>query len=202
MVREEYLSVNKHNQELIKIKGSKFFATLFPMEEEAELKAIIQELRAAHPSANHHCFAYRINPSNLYERASDDGEPSGTAGKPILGQLISKDLINVGLVVTRIFGGTKLGTGGLKAAYKEAAEAVIFQNNPVRKNIYREILLQCPVESSYKLHEFLGQTESNILQSDFKGMVNLLKVQVALKDWARLDEWLKSFDNRDFEIVK
>lgn len=196
-----YISINKPTESLIKIKGSKFYGALIPMEDEADLKRLIAEKRKAHPQANHHCYAYRINPSEIYERANDDGEPSGTAGKPILGQLHANDLVNCGLVVTRLFGGTKLGTGGLISAYRESAAETIYQAKLVEKNIYREITVQNPVSESYKLHEFVGRTESNILESTFEGEDNILKVQVALKSWQMFDEWINSFDNRSFKII-
>lgn len=109
------------------IKGSRHIATFAPLAAVDELAPIVTELRKEFPNANHHAFAYRVRDQGVHERCSDDGEPSGTAGRPILRQLELKELWNVGLVVTRIFGGTKLGAGGLVRAYGGAAAAALEQ---------------------------------------------------------------------------
>lgn len=108
--------------EIAKIKGSRFIATAGPFRSEDALATVIAHLRDLYPEANHHCSAWR---SGDRYRASDDGEPSGTAGRPILQQLDGRGLDQTWVVVTRIFGGTKLGTGGLVRAYGTAAGAVL-----------------------------------------------------------------------------
>ena len=105
--------------------GSKFLGYLFPCEDEEQFNEQLTDLKSAYPDATHHCYAYRIDPNNIREFSSDDGEPSGTAGLPILNQLKSSDLVNAGIVVIRYFGGTKLGKSGLIQAYGETAGKAI-----------------------------------------------------------------------------
>ena len=112
-----------------KDRGSRFLAYAYPIKLVEEFKEKLQLLKKEHPKAVHHCFAYRIGLDNNIFRVSDDGEPSGTAGKPILGQIDSKQLTNVLIIVVRYFGGTLLGVPGLINAYKSAA-AMALQLTP------------------------------------------------------------------------
>ncbi|MCU0432766.1 MAG: YigZ family protein [Bacteroidia bacterium] len=106
---------------IFKDRGSRFLAFAFPVKNEDEIRTHLETLRKAHPGANHHCYAWRLGADKQRYRANDDGEPSGTAGRPILGQLQSFDLTDVVVIVVRYFGGTLLGAGGLVQAYKTAA---------------------------------------------------------------------------------
>lgn len=106
-------------------RGSKFVARLVPVRTEADALAIVTEQAAAHPKCNHHCYAYRLGETPDRWRANDDGEPSGTAGKPILGQIDKFGLSDVVIVVSRYYGGTKLGTSGLINAYREGAREAL-----------------------------------------------------------------------------
>ncbi len=115
-----------------KEKGSRFLAIAFPVQNSADAKEKILRVKKEHPKASHYCFSYRIGPDKNNFRSSDDGEPSGTAGKPILGIIDSKDLVNAMIVVVRYFGGTLLGVSGLHAAYRTAASLVL-QVTPVVK---------------------------------------------------------------------
>lgn len=110
--------------EIDPIKGSRFIATAAPVQSEDEARAALAEIRAAVPNATHHCSAWRIASPNI-ERAQDDGEPSGSAGRPILSQLQGRDVVDAIVVVTRFYGGTKLGVGGLVRAYGAAAAAAL-----------------------------------------------------------------------------
>ena len=118
-----------------KDRGSRFIAYAYPVQSVNEFKDLLQALKKEHPNAVHHCFAYRIGTDGNNFRVSDDGEPSGTAGKPILGQIDSKALTNVLIIVVRYFGGTLLGVPGLINAYKSAAamalQLVPFIQKPV-----------------------------------------------------------------------
>ena len=121
-------------------RGSKFLAFAYPIRSERDANDHLVRLRKEHPKANHACYAWRLGMDGHYFRANDDGEPSGTAGRPILGRIDSYELTNVLVVVVRYFGGTKLGTGGLKAAYKASAEAALHSAPIVvrtRRVIYR-----------------------------------------------------------------
>jgi uncharacterized YigZ family protein len=139
--QEFYYTIDKTAVAEYKDKGSKFIAYAFPIKDADDFKARLAELKKEHPKASHHCFAYRLGLDGNNFRVSDDGEPSGTAGKPILGQIDSKQLVNTLVVVVRYFGGTLLGVPGLINAYKTATSLVL-QVLPIS---------QRPVEVSYKV---------------------------------------------------
>ena len=120
---------------LFKEKNSKFFGYSFPILSETEVKPIIDILRKQHPNAGHFCYAYQIGTENVVYRANDDGEPSNSAGTPIYGQIQSFELTNILIIVVRIFGGTKLGVGGLISAYKTTAQLVIKASKIIEKTI-------------------------------------------------------------------
>ena len=122
-----YFSIAGPSEGLFKDRGSRFIGYAFPVTTEAEIKGHLNELKKQHHAARHWCYAYRLGADKKTVRANDDGEPSGTAGKPILNQILAADLSNVLLVVVRYFGGTLLGTGGLIQAYKTAAAEALKQ---------------------------------------------------------------------------
>ena len=125
LFEDTYFTINKPSEGIFRDRGSKFLGFAYPVKSEEEVKQHIQHLKKEHFSARHHCYAFRIGPDKQFFRANDDGEPSGTAGRPILGQIQSKDLTNTLIVVVRYFGGTLLGVGGLINAYKLAASDAI-----------------------------------------------------------------------------
>lgn len=131
---DTYLTLKERIRiEIPKIKGSRFIADAFPIQNLAEIESAIHEIRQAEANATHHCYAYRLQDPQHF-RANDDGEPSGTAGMPILRQIDRFQLLDCLVVVTRYYGGTKLGTGGLIRAYGEAA-ATILQTAEIIENI-------------------------------------------------------------------
>ena len=117
-----YRTLRAPSEGLYKEKGSKFHAYAYSVTGEADIEHRLEEVRKLHPKARHHCYAWRLGTDGNQHRANDDGEPSGTAGRPIYGQLLSHDLTDVLVVVVRYFGGTKLGASGLIHAYKTAAD--------------------------------------------------------------------------------
>jgi uncharacterized YigZ family protein len=126
---DTYKTISTPAQGYFKDKGSKFYTYLYPVTDEEQLKELIKELRREHHSARHHCFAWRLGQEETRERANDDGEPSSTAGKPILGQLVSHELTDVLCIVVRYFGGTLLGVSGLIHAYRTATANAIQNAN-------------------------------------------------------------------------
>ena len=132
---DTYKTIEKEVEGIFRDKGSRFIAYLYPIKSEEDLKNIIIELKALHPKARHHCWAMRIGSDRTVFRINDDGEPSGTAGRPILNTLLSSDLTNVLAVVVRYFGGTLLGVPGLINAYKSATQDAINQANVIEKTI-------------------------------------------------------------------
>lgn len=124
---------------LYKEKGSKFIAVAYHIKSEDEFKAFYADIKKEYHNARHHCYAYRVNPEEEEVRSNDDGEPSGTAGKPILNQLYSHELYNICVIVVRYFGGTKLGVSGLINAYKQATMDAIDQANIKTEHLIRHI---------------------------------------------------------------
>ena len=138
LFEDSFFSIAHPCEGLFKDKGSKFIAYAFPVNNEMEIKSYLAQLRKEHHSARHHCYAYRLGADKLTVRSNDDGEPSNTAGKPILGQIQSKDLSDILIVVVRYFGGTLLGVSGLINAYKQAA-ADALNNATIIEKIVKEL---------------------------------------------------------------
>ena len=122
---DSYLEVVGSSKGLFKDKGSKFIAYAYSVKSEEDVKQRLAEVKKQEYAARHHCYAYILNPDKSAQRDSDDGEPSNTAGKPILGQLLSRELTNTLVVVVRYFGGVKLGVSGLITAYRAAASEAL-----------------------------------------------------------------------------
>ncbi|HPS14142.1 MAG TPA: YigZ family protein, partial [Prolixibacteraceae bacterium] len=137
-MNDTYKTIEAPSEGLFKDKGSKFISYAFPVASEDQVKEIVLQIRKEHFNARHHCYAYRLGYTGEKYRANDDGEPSGTAGRPIHGQLLSNDLTNVLIVVVRYFGGTLLGVSGLINAYKTAATEAIKNARIVTKIIELE----------------------------------------------------------------
>jgi uncharacterized YigZ family protein len=141
MSSDYYYTIEKPGTAEFKDRGSLFIAYAFRIGDSADFKKKLRQLKEEHPKAAHHCFAYRLGGDGNNFRSSDDGEPSGSAGKPILGQIDSKQLTNVAVIVVRYFGGTLLGIPGLINAYKTST-ALALQTTPI---------VQKAVEISYRL---------------------------------------------------
>jgi uncharacterized YigZ family protein len=141
MLSDYYYTIERPGSGEFKDRGSKFIAFAFPISDVADFKKQLQRLKDEHPRAAHHCFAYRLGTDGNTFRSSDDREPSGSAGKPILGQIDSKQLTDLAVVVVRYFGGTLLGLPGLINSYKTAT-ALALQTTPV---------VQKAIEIKYRL---------------------------------------------------
>jgi uncharacterized YigZ family protein len=159
---------------LFKDRGSRFISFIYPVRSEEDIKEVLLRIKKEHHSARHHCYAWRLGIEEIHFRFSDDGEPSSTAGKPILGQLTSNDLTQVLLVVVRYFGGTLLGVSGLINAYREAAADAI--RNATIENLF--------LESEYRL-EFTYK-ELNVIMQIMKNE-NLTQKAIQLTDKCHLD---------------
>ena len=136
---DQYRTIAEPAEAIYKERSSKFLAYAYPVESEEQIKGLLDALRKQYYDATHHCYAYRLGAAGELFRANDDGEPSGTAGKPILGQLLSAELTNCLVVVVRYFGGTKLGVSGLIQAYKESTAEVIAASRIVERTVDRRI---------------------------------------------------------------
>ena len=166
---------------LYKEKGSKFIAYAFPVKNITEINRRLEELRCEHPKARHHCYAYKLGASNPILKANDDGEPSNSAGMPILNQIRSAELTNILIVVVRYFGGTKLGITGLIQAYKTAAADSI-KNAILAEDFEKE---QLSIKTTYQklpeLQNFLKKRNVTILSQEFNETC-ILHATVAAED--------------------
>lgn len=176
-----YKSIVAPCEGLYKEKGSKFHAYAFPVVNEEEIKQHLNELRKKHFDARHHCYAFRLGPDGSHYRANDDQEPSGTAGKPIHGQLLSFGLTNILLVVVRYFGGTKLGASGLINAYKSAAEDALKQCVVVEHDVMKAIALEFPYEHYNDVMRLVRETHSKIINQQLEEP-SRIQLEIPLKN--------------------
>ena len=132
---DTYKTISKASEGIFKDRGSKFIGYALPIKSETEAKKILSDIRSEHAKARHFCWALRLSPDRSVFRLNDDGEPSGTAGRPILNTLLSADLTNILVVVVRYFGGTLLGVPGLINAYKTAAQEAITAADIIEQTI-------------------------------------------------------------------
>jgi len=171
---DEYRTIQKEATGYFKDKGSKFFAFAFPVTDEEQVKEHIQQLKKEHHSARHHCYAWRIGTEEIATRANDDGEPSSTAGKPILGQLTSYDVTNILVVVVRYFGGTLLGVSGLINAYKSATMDVLNNTEILTKRIENSFELSFEYPLLNTVMQTIKQAELEIVNTDFRESCKLI----------------------------
>lgn len=172
-----------------KEKGSKFLAMAYPVSEEEEVAAHLAHLKKEHPKARHFCYAYRLDLEKKIFRANDDGEPSGTAGKPILGQIDAKELTKILVVVIRYFGGTKLGAAGLFTAYKEAALAALDAAEIREIKIRTTLEIISPAGVLNEVMRILKNTDMRIVLQSYE-KDHILQVEIPLEDrhfiWEKL----------------
>ncbi len=178
MERDDYYyTIKEPAKGLFKDRGSKFIALAFPVSSEEEAQAKLKAVKKEYYDARHHCYAYRIDPEKNLFRSSDDGEPSGTAGKPILNQLLSNELFNVLVVVVRYFGGTKLGTSGLINAYKTATKEALEDAVIVKELILRKITLEFDYPVMNKVMRLVKDEKLKVAEQKFE-LSCLLTVEV------------------------
>ncbi|MBS4066082.1 MAG: YigZ family protein [Chitinophagaceae bacterium] len=194
-----YYTIEQETVAEFKDRGSKFLAYAVPVNSIEKFKQKLQQLKEQHPKANHHCFAYRIGADGSTFRVSDDGEPSGSAGRPILGQLDSKQVTNTAVIVVRYFGGTLLGVPGLINAYKTAT-ALVLQTTPI---IQKQIEVNYIVEFDYtRMNEvmmILKQCNCTVVEQELQ-LFCKIKTGVPKN---RLEEVLYRFkDLHDVHLIK
>ena len=160
-----------------KDRNSKFFAYAYPVQTETVALAHLEALRKAHFKARHHCFAWRFGPDGARHRANDDGEPSGTAGRPILGQIDAFGLTDVLIVVVRYFGGTLLGTSGLIQAYRESAAEALRQGQIVEKIVQDQFVLDFDYASMPDVMQAVKKLGLELLREEY-GDRGLLEIGI------------------------
>ena len=173
LFEDTYRTISKPSEGIYKDKGSKFIALAYPVTDEKKIKEKLDEVRKKYHDARHHCYAYRLGFDKLVYRINDDGEPSGTAGKPIFGQLLSNDLTNVLVIVVRYFGGTKLGISGLIKAYKTATMEALKEELFITKKVLDVYEVNFNYEQMNEVMKILKEDSLNQLDQyfDLKCMV-------------------------------
>ena len=163
-----YYTIEKPSIADYKDRGSKFIAYAYPVADVNEFKVKLAAIKKEHPKATHHCFAYRIGLDGNNFRVSDDGEPSGSAGRPILGQIDSKQLTNVLIIVVRYFGGTLLGVPGLISAYKSAAALALQVTPIVQKPVLVYYRLQFDHTQTHEVMKLVKHFDCVILRQEMQ----------------------------------
>jgi uncharacterized YigZ family protein len=168
-IKDTYQTIATASEEILfKEKNSKFFGYAFPITFEEEVKPLIDILRKKHPNAGHFCYAYQIGTATISYRANDDGEPSNSAGMPIYGQLLSHNVTNTLIVVVRIFGGTKLGVGGLITAYKTAAQLALESAIIIEKTIDITYLISFDYKDMNKVMRIIKEKTLEIISQNME----------------------------------
>jgi len=190
---DEYLTLKNRSTGIYKDRGSKFIAIASPVGSVGEAMAAIEEIRKEYHDARHHCYAYMIGPGYKTWRVNDDGEPSGSAGNPILGQIKSFSITDVVIVVVRYFGGTLLGVGGLINAYRSASRDALTSATIITRVIRHNFLVEFPYEKMNSIMKILK--EDNIAQSDQKFEIECsLVISVRKSEEERISGMLNALD--------
>jgi uncharacterized YigZ family protein len=190
---DTYLSIESPAEGIFKDRGSKFIAFAFPVVSEMQVKEVLAQLRKEHSGANHHCYAFRLGADQQHFRSNDDGEPSGTAGKPILGQIQSNDLTNILIVVVRYFGGTLLGVSGLISAYRTAAANALANAKIVERQVKEVYELSFQYPAMNEVMKILKDENLDQWEQDFQ-LECRLKFSVRKNDADTVNEKFKKIE--------
>jgi uncharacterized YigZ family protein len=174
MTGEIYYTVEKASTAEFKDRGSRFIAIVQPIRSADDFKLRLNEVKKEHPKATHHCFAYRLGLDGNNFRVSDDGEPSGSAGRPILGQIDSKGLVNVLVVVVRYFGGTLLGVPGLINAYRSTAALALQMTPMVQKQVEVEFRVHFDYTQMNDVLVLIRQYNCRVIKQDIQLFCDLV----------------------------
>ncbi len=172
-IKDSYLTIEGEAEAIFKEKSSKFLCYAYHVESEEEITARLEPLRKRYYDATHHCYAWRLGPQGEKFRANDDGEPSSTAGKPILGQLLSREITDCLIVVVRYFGGTKLGVPGLIAAYKESAAVVLDEAKIVERTVDKRIKIDFSYISMNDVMRIIKEEQPKIEEQVFDNLCSM-----------------------------
>lgn len=165
---DTYKIIKNPTEGIFKDRGSKFISKIFPVESEDDIKAALEQVKSEYYDARHHCYSWILGPDKSAYRINDDGEPSGSAGKPIHGQLLSHDLTNILAVVVRYFGGTKLGIPGLINAYREATKDALNQAEILELTVDEEFWIQYEYPLMDVAMRVLKEHDLNIIETKFE----------------------------------
>ena len=197
-MEDVYKTIEAPAEGLYKEKGSKFIALAYPVHTEEAVKEIVGEIKVRYYDARHHCYAYRLGADKQKFRANDDGEPSSTAGKPILGQILSYDLTDVLIVVVRYFGGIKLGVSGLINAYRAAAADAIGHARIVEKTDDEVFRIKFNYTVMNEVMRVVKEEEPEVMSRDFS-MECRMTLSIRKQNASRLSARLQQIESLSFE---
>lgn len=201
MFDDTYKTIVSITEGIYRDKGSKFIAIAIPVTSENEVKLKITEIKKQYFDARHHCYAYILGYKKSAYRINDDGEPSGTAGKPIHGQILSKDLTNILIVVVRYFGGVKLGVSGLITAYKEAAKAALECAQIVEKTVNETYLVYVNYELMNKVMQLL-KLDFIQIQKQYYDNQYIIEFSIRMREADRIINELRKIETVIVEAKK
>ena len=193
-----YLNIDQPTTSLIKEKGTRFLGFAFPVKDEDDIQQKLLELRELHPKATHHCYAWRLDADNY--RSEDDGEPTGTAGRPILGQIDRLSIVKCLVVSVRYYGGTKLGVSGLITAYKTSAKETLDQATIVKQELYCHFELQCDYPAIHLAYQWIQEYEGEIIEQEMSETCSF-KINIPLRLQEMVLNHLDSFYPVEFKAV-
>ena len=194
MFSDKYKEIKSATTGVYKEKGSKFIAYSFPVHSEENVKEKLEEVKKLEHSARHHCYAYILKPDKSAQRANDDGEPSSTAGKPILGQILSNDLTNILIVVVRYFGGVKLGVPGLIRSYKTAALDAISNSEIITKIIKEQFAVSFKYPQMNDVMRLVKEYNLEVVNTDFQIECNLIFAVAKSKSEEVVETFKKNYE--------
>ena len=190
---DEYRTIAEPAQASFRDKGSRFLAFAIPVSTEAEIKKELDALRKQYYDATHHCYAWMLGFDKSAYRVNDDGEPSGTAGRPIYGQILSNDLTNILIAVIRYYGGTKLGVPGLISAYKTSAQDAL-KNAAIVTRVVKEVYeIEFPYEAMNDVMKIIKDEALEVINNEF-GMKCVSRLAIRYRDSVKVCDKLKKIN--------
>ena len=198
---EQYKTVYEGGEGEIVEKKSRFIATVRPVESEEEALKFLEEMKKKYWDARHNCFVYSIGMNREFTRCSDDGEPSGTAGRPMLDVILGDDIYNVAVVVTRYFGGVLLGTGGLVRAYSKAVQEGLAASRVILKKQGISMKITTDYTGVGKIQYIAGERKLPILDSEYTDKV-MMKLLVPVQDIGSVQKAITEGTNGRAKIEK
>ncbi len=200
MEKDTYLTLDAPATAALRERSSKFLSFAWPVQDEEQIRGHLEALRKEYYDATHHCYAWRLGPQGGRFRANDDGEPSGTAGRPILGQMLSREVTDCLVVVVRYFGGTKLGVPGLIAAYKESAAAVLAAAQIVERTVDRRVEIEFSYMAMNDVMRVVKEEQPRIEAQEFD---NLCRMRVAVREsgWGALVRKLEKIEGVNIQQI-
>ena len=197
---DEFKTLKNKSEGLFKDKGSKFFAYAFPVKDEDDIRFHLENIKTEHPKARHACYAYKLGINETNFRANDDGEPSGSAGKPILNTITSFELTDTFVVVIRYFGGTLLGVPGLINAYKEATKEALLAAEIETKTINSLVKINYDFDQTNAIMQMVRKFEITVKEQTYDKRCGII-LEVRNSYIEKIKEELKEFWSLEIEII-